>query len=394
MSRRGKRAFRGVDPFHTLLGWQPAPSLVYCGPLILLRGTTRAELPVDAAEKLTDPLDTYRAIDGARILVVDDNHPVRYVVRRYLQRCKATIVEAENGKEAVELALQEHPDLILMDVDMPVMDGMAACRILRADPATRSIPVIFLTGRDDDERHMEALLAGGDDFIAKPFTAPILLARIANMVQRHRAEQEVKRLLELVHRYVSKPVREATGTREVEQVEATILFSDLRGFTATSMHEDPQRVFRAISDVLANQTNAVLAEGGYVDKFSGDGMLAVFEGEDCAAAACRAATEIVRWARHFEGISFWQPPPIGLGIHHGIFLRGDLGGDQQREYTVIGGTVNIAARLCGVAQALEVIVSDVVAARVGDRYEFEPARLVNLKGLAEDARIYPLCTPT
>lgn len=347
---------------------------------------------MDAAENLKDPLATYRAIGGARILVVDDNHPVRYVVRRYLQRCKATIIEAENGLQAVEVAQTQQPDLILMDVDMPAMDGMAACRLLRADPRTSSIPVIFLTGRDDDERHMEALLAGGDDFIAKPFTAPILLARIANMVQRHRAEQEVKRLLTLVQRYVSKPVREAKRLGEVDQVEATILFSDLRGFTATSLHEDPQRVFRAISDVLEKQTDAVLARGGYVDKFSGDGLLAVFEGEDCAAAACRAATDIVAWARKYEGISFWNPPPIGLGIHHGVFLRGDLGGEQQREYTVIGGTVNIAARLCGAARALEVIVSDVIAQRVGDSFTFDPPRLVNLKGLAEDAHIFPLRT--
>ncbi len=345
---------------------------------------------MEQTETVTEPVQTYLAIEGARVLVVDDNHPIRYVVRRYLQRCHAEIMEAEDGQQAVNMALEHLPDLILMDVDMPVLDGMAACRLLRADARTASIPVIFLTGRDDDDRHMEALLSGGDDFIAKPFTAPILLARIANMVQRHRAEQEVKRLLALVKRYVSKPVREAKGLGSVEEVEATILFSDLRGFTATSVHEDPARVFRAISDVQAQQTTAVLAEGGYVDKFSGDGMLAVFEGPDCAAAACRAASAIVRWARQFAGISFWQPPPIGLGIHHGRFLRGDLGGEDQLEHTVIGATVNIAARLCGVAKALEVIVSDDVAKKVSGSFAFEPVRVVNLKGLPDDSRIHPL----
>ena len=337
-----------------------------------------------------DLLARYGELHGARILVVDDNQSIRVVVRRYLQKCGVVITEASNGEEAVAIALRDHPELILMDVDMPVLDGLSACRILRTHPSTRFTPVIFLTGRDDEERHIEALSVGGDDFMPKPFTPPVLVARIANLVHRHRAEREVERLLQLVRQYVSQPVREGKASGEIETVEATILFSDLRGFTATSLHEDPTMVFRAISSVLAKQTEMVVRHGGYVDKFSGDGMLAVFEGPNNAAQACQAAQEIVSWASTFEGISFWNPPPIGIGIHYGLFMRGDLGGESQREYTVIGGTVNIAARLCGVAQALEVVVSDAVRERfVGDLHCGEP-EYVNLKGLAERARIYRL----
>jgi len=346
---------------------------------------------VQAAEQAQDVTDHHRAIAGARILVVDDNHPVRYVVRRYLQRCNAVIVEAENGAQAVDLVRAGAFDLVLMDVDMPVMDGLEACRILRADPNVDRLPIIFLTGRDDEERHMEALNSGGDDFMSKPFTAPILLARISNMVTRHRAEREVRRLLHMLQQYVPVPVREQTRKAStVEEVTATILFSDLRGFTATSLVQEPARVFQAISDVLAQQTDCVLKHGGYVDKFSGDGMLAVFEGQECSLAACRAAADIVAWARQYEGISFWNPPPIGLGIHHGDFLRGDLGGEKQREYTVIGGTVNIAARLCGAAHALEVIVSETVANLVISEFSCGEPRLANLKGLREQAKIFPL----
>ncbi len=337
-----------------------------------------------------DLLARYAELHGARILVVDGNQSIRVVVRRYLQKCGVIITEASNGEEAVAIALREDPELILMDVDMPVMDGLTACRLLRAQDATRFTPLIFLTGRDDEERHIQALSVGGDDFMAKPFTPPVLVARIANLVHRHRAEKEVQRLLRLVRQYVSQPVREGKATGEIETVEATILFSDLRGFTATSLHEDPTMVFRAISAVLAKQTEMVVRHGGYVDKFSGDGMLAVFEGANNAAEACRAAQEIVRWASCFEGISFWNPPPIGIGIHHGTFLRGDLGGEAQREYTVIGGTVNIAARLCGVAKALEVIISDAVRERfIGDLRCGAP-EFVNLKGLSDEARIYRL----
>lgn len=334
-----------------------------------------------------DLLARYAELRGARILTVDDNHSIRIVVRRYLQKCGVEVMEASNGQEAVEVALRERPELILMDVDMPVMDGLAACRELRSHEETRLTPVIFLTGRDDEERHIEALSVGGDDFMAKPFTPPILVARIANLVHRHRAESEVERLLKLVRTYVSKPVREGRMAEGIEHVEATILFSDLRGFTAASMLQDPALMFRAISDVLACQTDKVVQYGGYVDKFSGDGMLAVFEGPDSAAQATRAARDIVRWAREFEGISFWNPPPIGIGIHYGAFLRGNLGGELQREFAVIGGTVNIAARLCGVAKALEVIISDEVRSRCGDDLVVGPVELANLKGLSSEARI-------
>lgn len=357
----------------------------------ILRGRVDPAGEKEARARLTEAGEVvHQAIIGARILVVDDNHPIRYVVRRYLQRASAVILEAENGEQAVEMARREIPDLILMDVDMPVMDGLEACRILRGDPVTARLPIVFLTGRDDDDRHMEALVAGGDDFVAKPFTAPLLLARIANMVARHRQQLENERLVQLLRRYVPAPVREERHSGVIERVEGTILFSDLRGFTATSLAETPEHVFRAISDVLARQTEAVIDCGGYVDKFSGDGMLAVFEGPSSAINACNAAASIVRWARTYAGISFWNPPPIGFGVHHGAFLRGDLGGDKLLEFTVIGGTVNIAARLCGTAKALEVIVSEAVVERIGDTFARDPVRVVNLKGLADGARIFPL----
>ncbi|MSP91255.1 MAG: adenylate/guanylate cyclase domain-containing response regulator [Myxococcales bacterium] len=335
-----------------------------------------------------------RPLDGARILVVDDNQPVRFVVRRYLERAAATCVEAEDGNQALAVLATEAFDLVVLDIDMPGLNGIDTCLQLRANPTTARLPVVFLTGRDDEMRHVQALQAGGDDFITKPFTAPVLIARIANLVARHRAERENTRLVELLRRYVSVPLRAGeAGRQAVERVDATVLFSDLRGFTATSMHESAEHVFSAISDVLAEQTRIVTKWHGYVDKFSGDGMLAIFEGADSAHDACRAAMDIVSWARAFAGISFWQPPPIGFGIHKGEFLRGDLGGENQLEFTVIGAPVNIAARLCGVARALEIVVSEDIARRVEGRVRLSSPRLVPLKGLSEAASLHTVLVP-
>jgi class 3 adenylate cyclase len=335
------------------------------------------------------------ALSGARILVVDDDLATRRVVRLTLARHCAQVLEASNGKEAVELAKVEDLDLVLLDVHMPVLDGLGACRAMRAVPSLRLLPIVFLTGGDDDDQQIEALRAGGDDFVTKPFTPPVLLARISNLVTRRRAQVQVERLLELLKLYVPLPIREravgkAPAPLPAERVEATILFSDLRGFTTTCHTESPERVFRAVSAVLAEQTRIVVRRNGYVDKFSGDGLLAVFEGPDSAADACGASLEIVQWAKNFAGISFWNPPPIGIGIHHGEFLRGDLGGDEQLEYTVIGGTVNVAARLCGAAGALETIVSQDVVDLLQGRFLLGEARAVHLKGLEGAARVHPV----
>lgn len=325
-----------------------------------------------------------QAIAGSRILVADDNIAIRHVICRHLAAADAIVLEADNGESALQIAQREDLDLILLDVEMPGLDGLAVCRALRASQHTSMVPIAFLTGRHDDASHAEALLAGGDDFIGKPFTTAVLLARIANMVRRQRAEKEARRLHDELARYVSKPVRARRQSGAVERVCAAVLFSDLRGFTATSAIEDPVWVFRAISDVLARQTEIVHAAGGYVDKFSGDGMLAVFEGHSGMLHACQAAKDIVAWARQFEGISFWQPPPIGIGIHSGEFLRGDLGGAEQRDWTVLGTTVNVAARLCGLAGALEIAISDVVRADVAGRIAVGEPRYAKLKGLEGD----------
>lgn len=332
-------------------------------------------------------------IRGARILVVDDQPAIRYVVRKCLAAHDVQVIEAENGAEALRQLANHAPDLVLMDIDMPVMNGLEACRQLRAHPTLGQTPLVFLAASDDDERQAGALMAGADDFVAKPFTADILLARVATQLRRRRTELEAQRLHAMVRRYVPLPVRDGAPRQGVERVTATVVFSDLRGFTATSVVQAPEQVFAAISDVLAAQTEAVVRHGGYVDKFSGDGLLAVFDGVGSELAACRAAIDIVVWARTFEGISFWQPPPIGLGIHTGPLLRGDLGGEVMREYTVLGTTVNVAARLCGVAQALEVIVSPEVAAQVAGELTVGTPRAVALKGLSANAAVFPLTTP-
>ncbi len=330
-------------------------------------------------------------LQGATCLIVDDDPTIRGLLRRILERHAASVVEVDNGTDAVATALECEPDVILLDYELPGVDGLTICRTLRNHDDLYLIPVVMITGADAESLHVAALEAGADDLMSKPIHHTILTARLANLVLRRRAELENERLLRKLESYVSEPARgHVLNKTGIERVEATVMFSDLRGFTATSFKQDPLRVFVAVSSVLARQVEIVRECGGYTDKFSGDGLLAVFEGPEGAKNACRAARWIVNWAWDFDLIAFWNPPPIGLGIHHGDFLRGDMGGEMRREFTVLGHTVNVAARLCGIAGPLEAKVSSAVVERVGEDYEFDEGELRDLKGMPANSRIHTL----
>ncbi len=330
-------------------------------------------------------------LQGAKCLIIDDDPTIRSLLRRVLERHAAVVFEVDNGTDALDRAFECEPDVIMLGYELSGMDGLAVCCALRTHDTLSLTPVVMVTGADAENLHVAALDAGADDLMAKPIHHTVLVARLANLILRRRAEQENERLIRKLESYVSEPARcQAMGKAGIERVEATVMFSDLRGFTATTFRQDPLRVFVAVSSVLARQVEIVRECGGYTDKFSGDGLLAVFEGREGAENACRAARWIINWALEFDLIAFWSPPPIGLGIHHGDFLRGDMGGEMRREFTVLGHTVNVAARLCGIAGPLETKVSGAVIERVGDDFKFDEGELRDLKGMPKGSRIHTL----
>ena len=174
-----------------------------------------------------------------------------------------------------------------------------------------------------------------------------------------------------------------------EQIEAAILFSDMRGFTATSYDNKNEEVFDAINVAMEFQSQIVQQFNGYVDGFSGDGMLAVFDQVNCALDACRAARMIIEKSRQ-TSLRIWDPLPIGIGLNYGTVIRGDLGSKNRRAHTVIGNAVNISARLCGVAKGREAIASLDIVERVKQEFEFTEPQKVNLKGIPTPFLAYSL----
>jgi adenylate cyclase len=319
-------------------------------------------------------------LHGARVLIVEDSLEHGSALCRMLRQEGLEVLWIERGAEAEQWLSRWQPDLILLDLSLPDVDSMALCRRLCTD---HSLPVIVLTLDESPDEHVAALACGAADVVTRRCPSRLLLRRMTNAWARARQDTERQVKIQQLATYVPRVAFDAHPTAP-QRVVATLLFSDLRGFTRVSFSQDAAEVFETINQILALQIGSVQGAGGYVDGFSGDGMLALFEGPSGPLRACQAAASILALAEQ-TAIGPWQQLPVGLGIHAGEVMRGDLGVQKRRVFTVLGSPVNIAARLCGVASAREAVVSqdivDAMPAHSG--FSFRSPRTIRLKGIPD-----------
>ncbi|MBX3051436.1 MAG: response regulator [Caldilineaceae bacterium] len=310
------------------------------------------------------------------ILLVDDELATLDLIRKILQADSYQILLAGDGVEALEMVSQFAPDLILLDVVMPRMDGLAVLRHVREhDPVTGIIMASALTS---ENLVVQAMLDGADDFVSKPFTLKNVRVRIRQTLEKSRLRQEnlhLQRELQLAHdkirtilgRYMAAPVVERLlssptlpslgGERQI----ATVLFMDFCDFTPLSHSLEPDQVVHILNDHLALVTAAIQAEEGTVDKFVGDGVMAVFNAPvaqpDHALRAVRAAAAIresvMDWASKHE-----PALRVRVGIHSGETVVGNIGTPELMNYTAIGDTVNLAKRLQELGEDDTIILSE------------------------------------
>ena len=301
------------------------------------------------------------------VMVVDDDRTVRNVLSHMLKAMGYRTIVADSARSCLDLAASEQVDAYIVDVQMPEVDGLAVCRELRASERSRLSPIICMTAAGEAAHVNTAFAAGADDYVVKPVNPVVLKARLAGHVERRRAMRATERLRANVNRYISRRTLQmaeeytATGILPgpIER-EVVVLFSDVRGFTQLSQEVEPPILFAALSDNLGMQVDTVYSHNGYVDKFAGDGIMAVFDGETAAERACRCGMDIL--ARTLDAGNQYSDPALklGVGIHAGPALVGNIGSAQQLDYSVIGETVNLAARLCGQAAPMTAVVSDAV----------------------------------
>lgn len=340
----------------------------------------------------------YQGRDATKtILVADDDRTARTVLARILESDGFKVVQAERGEKCLFLSMEKAIDGFLVDLNMPGLDGVELCRRIRSLERHKLTPIICVTGYDDDTAVSRAFAAGADDFIAKPVNPTTLRARLSGHLQKMDYMKEMERVRKNLNRYISRRTQTMVEAYSItgilpmpEQHDVCVVFSDVRGFTQLSQELEPTTLFNVLSRHLGMQVDCVYRYGGYIDKFAGDGIMAVFDSERRVAEACRCALEIIDTTQSESLGRIERKLELGIGIHAGSALVGNIGSDKHLDYSVIGETVNLAARLCGCAEPMSIVVSrDIV-----DRAHTEPDLAftapceVKVRGVRDPVTVY------
>lgn len=336
------------------------------------------------------------------VLVVDDESFNIDLMEAVLTPEGFHVLTAKDGVGALAVLAETVPDVILLDIMMPGMDGYEVCKKIRADNLLPYIPIIFVTAKHTTMADVvQGLDVGGDDYVKKPFEPPELLSRIRAVLRLKASLDRLERMKKELSRYVSLSTlelvdRSAAGIASAagETRNVTVLFSDIRGFTRISEKADPHKVFEILNVYLSRQIDIIEAHNGVIDKLSGDEVMAVFEGPDMVERALSCGADIVNTlcadgrCREEDWIG------VGVGINTGPAYVGAIGSETYKDYTVVGNTVNIAARLCGYAQKFEVVFSEYCHMFVNDlALEYTSGGKVTLKGLSRQIEVFKLLAP-
>jgi adenylate cyclase len=348
----------------------------------------------------------------SRILVVDDTPANIQMLSSTLKDKGYQISVATNGRQALEVVARLRPHLILLDVMMPEMDGFGTCRRLKESAATNDIPVIFLTARTETTDIVNGFEVGAVDYVAKPFNAYELLARVnthLTMDQLRRSlagkNAELARAHELVRRAFGRYVSEEVATSILqspeglelggEEREVTILMSDLRGFTALAARLTPHEVIEFLNLYLEVMVDVISRYGGTIDEIIGDAILVIFgaplacDDHAAKALACGLAMQLamtdVNQRLTAKGAAELE---MGIGIHTGKVIVGNIGSLRRTKYAAVGSNVNLAGRIESFTTGGQLLISestrDAIKAplRIDGQFQVEP------KGATRSLQLY------
>jgi adenylate cyclase len=349
------------------------------------------------------------------ILVVDDNETNRDILITRLKAHGYALSEAADGEAAMTAARENAPDLILLDVMMPKIDGVEVCRRLKADVNLPFMPIILVTAKADSKDVVAGLDAGADEYLVKPVDQVALVARVRSVLRLKELHDQVraqaadlaswnKTLEERVaaqvteiermsrlKRFLSPQIAEVVSSGDDSVLrshrrEVTVFFCDLRGFTAFSETTEPEDVISVLEEYHDSLGKLINKFEGTLGSFAGDGVMVLFNDPlpclDPSVRAVRMAVEMrdkitdlsVKWRKYGYELGF------GVGIAHGYATLGRISSAARFDYTAVGTVVNLSARLCGEARSGQILVDGKVQAAVDAIAKLEPIGELALKG--------------
>lgn len=346
------------------------------------------------------------------ILVVDDNSDVRTYVAESLHSQGYDVHTASHGKAALDIMNGLLPDLLLTDLMMPGMSGLDLIQAVRQDSRLQGVPIILLTAKADTETRIESIEQGADAYLGKPFNRRELLAEVRNLIALKANERRVAELNQyltqsVLQRFLPPALvaKASVGKLQLglqpETRLVTVLFSDIVGYTALSDQLGPRRIAQLLNEYLIAMTDAVFDSGGTVDKFMGDGVMALFGAPEDLSPADQAHQAMQAVARMQEALASLNQrlqladmPAIRVryGLHQGEAVVGLFGSAARSDYTAIGPCVNVASRLQAMADPDSVLVSWELAQHFPAEC-IAAARCVSLRGLGQPMLAYSLKQP-
>ena len=369
-----------------------------------------------------------------RILIADDQPMNVDILQTRLAVHGYEILTAADGEEALGVARAQLPDLILLDIMMPKMDGLEVCRLLKGDAALPFMPIIMVTAKADTKDIVAGLEAGADEYLTKPVDQAALVARVKSMLRikaLHDTAQEqadrleaqalqledwnrtleqrvAEQLAELerigrLKRFFSPQLAElivSTGEEkllESHRREVTVVFCDLRGFTAFSETTEPEEVMEVLREYHTALGELIFRFEGTLERFAGDGLMVFFNDPiPCPDPAARAVRMAVAMRQRVgELTEIWRKRghhlDLGVGIAQGYATLGKIGFEGRFDYAAIGTVTNLAARLCGEAAGGQILISQRVYAAVEALAVADLVGELSLKGFVKPVPAYNLC---
>jgi class 3 adenylate cyclase len=349
--------------------------------------------------------------------VVDDTAANVKLLAGLLEGNGYDVSVAYSGREALDSVANNPPDLILLDIMMPDLDGYEVCRQIRKRPETALLPIVMVTALDPGDERVKGIEAGADDFLTKPINIQEMLARVRSLLRirelhkvveeqanslaelnqtlEDRVEQQVETLerMSRLKRFFSPQLvdmivsGDANDPLEPHRCNLTVAFLDLRGFTAFAETVEPEEVMDVLREFHTEAGRVIMEFEGTLERFTGDGMMVFFndpvpipEPEHAAvkmAVAIRDSVEVLKkqsWEKREYDLG------LGIGIANGFATIGAIGFEGRSDYAAIGTVTNLAARLCGEADHGQIIVPRRVVTAVEEYFDHESVGELELKG--------------
>jgi adenylate cyclase len=342
----------------------------------------------------------------AKILVVDDEADLELLVKqKFRKKIRENVYEfvfAQNGEEALD-RVKDHPDIdvVLSDINMPVMDGLTLLsRLPEANPMLKAVVV---SAYGDMQNIRTAMNRGAFDFITKPVDfADLDLTMEKTILHVRQMQETIKAIKEnnILKMYVDENVLNFMTHKEFEGsllknevLEATVVFFDVCGFTSITEQIPANTVVNLLNGLFDKIVKEIIAQGGHVDKFMGDAVMAVFRGDyhlDRAIDAALAAKEQLSNTPEIQAGDKVYKPEVSIGINSGEMVSGNIGSASLKrlDYTVIGDVVNLSQRLQSIAKAGQIIITEEVYQKAKESFSCEKIGDVVLKNKLKPVTIY------